>query len=61
MYYDAQDYGHDSVPEFMASWSRNDFGTDDQLRGMCVWYLAEKVARNIIEGEDEDEGDGDDE
>lgn len=45
---DSEDFGHDNVPEFMATFRRSDIMSDMDLRNRAVWYMAERTAREVL-------------
>ncbi len=52
LYEDAQDFGYDSSMAFVATFGRSDMTNDpDQLKNLLVWYMAERVAREMEENE----------
>ena len=48
---DAEEYGYDSPEALVATFQRSDMlWTEDGRRSLLVWYLAERTAREIVEG-----------
>ena len=47
-YEDAQDYGADNVPAFIATFRRNDMSDSlDTFKNLMVWYAAERIANQL--------------
>ena len=50
---DADDFGYDSVPAFVASFNRADMtDTPDGFKELVVWYMAEREAQRLADTED---------
>lgn len=53
---DTQDTGHNSILEFIATFRRIDMGdSPDTFKALLVWYMAERVARLIVDELDSEE------
>lgn len=47
---DAQDFGHANVYEFMETWNKNYMPQSAaQFKNQLVWYMAERIARQLTE------------
>jgi len=46
LYEDVQNFGYKNIPEFIATFRRQDMThTSDQFKNLLVWYACERIAR----------------
>ena len=49
LYEDAESMGHKNILEMLGTFGgAENVGTDDQFKNLLVWYMAERVARELI-------------
>ena len=55
---DSENIGSKNICEFIGTFGgANDVGSAEQFENLIVWYAAERVAAELIEGEEETEND----
>lgn len=52
LYNDSQDFGHSNIMEFISTWrSADQMENDTTFKNYVVWYMAERVADELVGGD----------